>query len=142
MRRAGQKRIAVRPATSVTPTAINGRHVVVAELDFHDGPAPAAPFLEDEAREPSDGTFAANGSVKEQNRADRHQQLQVAIRQRIESRLPGRVRDLVVRVFADTVLLEGQCATYYSKQLAQHAAMGVLEEGEHLKNSIVVNVAR
>jgi hypothetical protein len=46
-----------------------------------------------------------------------------------------------VHVAADTVLLEGQCATYYTKQIAQHAAMGVLEN-EHLENAIVVAVAQ
>jgi hypothetical protein len=37
------------------------------------------------------------------------------------------------------VVLEGQCATYYTKQLAQHAALGVLED-EHLENAIAVTV--
>jgi hypothetical protein len=46
---------------------------------------------------------------------------------------------LNVRVLADLVILEGQCATYYTKQLAQHAAMGVLED-EQLDNAIVVRV--
>jgi hypothetical protein len=67
--------------------------------------------------------------------------LAAIIRQRIESRLQGRVRNLVVRARGDVVTLEGQCATYYTKQLAQHTAMGVLDD-EHLENSIVVNVPR
>lgn len=67
--------------------------------------------------------------------------LAAAIKQRIESRLPGRVRNLAVRVHADTVVLEGQCATYYTKQIAQHAALGILED-EHLENAIVVAVGR
>jgi len=36
-------------------------------------------------------------------------------------------------------VLEGECSTYYSKQLAQHAALGVLED-EPLENTIVVVV--
>ena len=68
-----------------------------------------------------------------------HRAREITIRQRIESRLPGRVRNLCVRSFDALVILEGQCATYYTKQLAQHAAMGVLEE-EHLENAIVVQV--
>jgi hypothetical protein len=73
--------------------------------------------------------------------AETNRRLALAIRQRIESRLPGRVRNLAVRVQADSVVLEGQCATYYTKQLAQHAALGVLEH-EHLENAIVVSVGR
>jgi hypothetical protein len=46
-----------------------------------------------------------------------------------------------VRVFEGLVILEGQCATYYTKQLAQHAALGLLED-EQLENAIVVQVPR
>jgi len=70
---------------------------------------------------------------------ERHRALAIAIHQRIESRLFGRVKNLRVRAFSGTVILEGECATYYTKQLAQHAAMGILED-EHLENSIVVSV--
>ncbi len=34
-----------------------------------------------------------------------------------------RVRGLKIRVFEKTIMLEGRCATFYCKQLAQHAAM-------------------
>ncbi len=70
-------------------------------------------------------------------RTERRRHLAVAIRQRIESRLGGRVRELAIRVRGDTIILEGTCATFYTKQLAQHAALGVLEN-EHLENAIVV----
>lgn len=70
-------------------------------------------------------------------RAERHRHLAIAIRQRIESRLAGRVHDLAIRVRDNTVVLEGRCATFYTKQLAQHAALGVLED-ERLENDIVV----
>jgi hypothetical protein len=63
------------------------------------------------------------------------------IQQRIEARLPGRVRNLAVKIGADFVVLEGECSTYYTKQLAQHAALGVLED-EHLENAIVVTIGR
>lgn len=65
--------------------------------------------------------------------------LEVAIEERIRSRLQGRVRNLSVKIQANVVTLHGQCATFYTKQLAQHAAMGVLED-EHLENAIVVCV--
>jgi osmotically-inducible protein OsmY len=68
-----------------------------------------------------------------------YRSLAIAIHQRIESRLLGRVKNLRVRASDGVVILEGQCATYYTKQLAQHTAMAVLED-EHLENSIVVSV--
>ena len=63
------------------------------------------------------------------------------IRRRIESRLPGRVRQLKVRATGTRIVLEGQCSTYYTKQLAQHAALGILED-EQLTNAIEVRVPR
>jgi hypothetical protein len=79
------------------------------------------------------GTLAVRGA--------KHEALEIVIRKRIESRLPGRVRNLLVRASGDSVVLEGQCATFYTKQIAQHAAMGVLDD-EHLENAIVVNGAQ
>jgi hypothetical protein len=73
--------------------------------------------------------------------SERLQRLARLIEQRIEVRLPGRVRHLSVRVSTDFVVLEGECSTYYTKQLAQHAALGVLED-EHLENAIVVTIGR
>jgi hypothetical protein len=72
---------------------------------------------------------------------ERLERLAKLIEQRIETRLPGRVRHLSVRVSADFIMLEGECSTYYTKQLAQHAALGVLED-EHLENAIVVTIGR
>jgi hypothetical protein len=85
------------------------------------------------------GTFAESCTAKADRSGERHRQLAIAIRQRIETRLAGRIRDLAVRIKGDTIVLEGSCATYYTKQLAQHAALGVLED-EHLENAIVVHV--
>jgi hypothetical protein len=73
------------------------------------------------------------------NRPASQPTLEDAIRARIEARLHGRVRNLKVRAGTDFVVLEGQCSTYYTKQLAQHAAMGILED-EQLENAIVVLV--
>jgi hypothetical protein len=74
-----------------------------------------------------------------ERRAERHRHLALAIRQRIESRLGGRIHNLTICVRGETVVLEGRCATYYTKQLAQHAALGVLED-EQLDNAIVVTM--
>lgn len=66
--------------------------------------------------------------------------LATRIRSRIEQRLGDRIRDLTVSVEDHRVELGGQCSTYYSKQLAQHAALGVLED-ELLSNIIQVGVS-
>ena len=47
------------------------------------------------------------------------------------------VRNLSVEVSRDGVLLRGCCTTYYCKQLAQHAAMG-MPGGDRVTNSIEV----
>ena len=60
---------------------------------------------------------------------------------RLESRLPGRVRQLTVYTTDNAVVLTGECSTFYTKQLAQHIAMGVLEY-EQLINNIDVRVAK
>lgn len=60
------------------------------------------------------------------------------VRQRIQSRLGERIRKLQVTCHADKVSLRGECTTYYSKQLAQVAALGVLED-ETLDNAITVS---
>src|SRR5215213_7199075 len=88
---------------------------------------------------PSVKAIARTSSDQTDDPDAHHRALASAIHQRIVSRLLGRVRNLRVRAFDGVVILEGQCATYYTKQLAQHAAMGILED-EHLENSIVVSV--
>jgi len=60
---------------------------------------------------------------------------------RIESRLPGRIRQLAVDTTENAVILTGECSTFYTKQVAQHAAMGVLEY-EQLINNIEVRTVK
>jgi len=126
MRSAGQKRsVPVRALPAAAPAntlnAIAVADSIVGELL------------------PSADTLTGTGSQDSETHGARRQALEIAIFQRIESRLPGRVRNLIVRVFDGVVILEGQCATFYTKQLAQHTAMAVLED-EHLENAIVVGV--
>jgi hypothetical protein len=83
--------------------------------------------------------FADSQEVTADERTERRRQLAITIRQRIDTRLAGRVRDLAVRIQGDTIVLEGRCVTYHTKQLAQHAALGVLED-EQLENAIVVTM--
>jgi len=70
-----------------------------------------------------------------------NEQLAARILARIESRLPCRIRQLTVYATDNAVVLAGQCSTYYTKQIAQHAAMGVLEY-ERLINNIDVAPAK
>lgn len=69
------------------------------------------------------------------------EQLAARILERIEGRLPCRIRQLTVFASDNTVVLSGQCCTYYTKQIAQHAAMGALEY-ERLINNIDVQPAK
>ena len=69
----------------------------------------------------------------------RRDELAALISQRIESRLGGRIRNLRVTLEGDVIVLAGTCTTYYSKQLAQHAALGVIED-EPLENRILVTL--
>ena len=142
MRRAGQQGTVSRLTTSVTPpVGESTRGSGIVELEIRTASTSLVEPTATEAADSPHGVFLADDSMETNNRAVRRGQLLIAIRKRIESRLHGRVRNLVVRTFGDTVVLEGQCATYYTKQLAQHAALGILED-EHLENSIVVNVPR
>jgi hypothetical protein len=45
----------------------------------------------------------------------------------VQSRLPGRVRDLKVRIEPDCFVLCGVSSSYYVKQVAQHLAMTALD---------------
>jgi len=127
MRRAGQKRSAFVRAIPATPPVNVLNAVAIAE-------APA----DDELMSGREA-ITPIGHVDSEDRESRERTLEVAIRQRIESRLLGRVRKLCVRVFDGVVILNGECSTYYTKQLAQHAAMAIIED-EHLENAIVVSV--
>ena len=69
------------------------------------------------------------------------EQLAGRILERIESRLPCRIRHLTVYATENAVVLAGECSTYYTKQIAQHAAMGALEY-ERLINNIDVRTSK
>jgi hypothetical protein len=45
----------------------------------------------------------------------------------VQSRLPGRIRDLKVRIEDDQFVLSGVSTSYYVKQVAQHVAMNALD---------------
>lgn len=133
MRRAGHERpLSLRvaaPPLAAPPTSakLDGIAIVAAMADDEPG-IDAGPL----AAPPASETI-----LRVVGRPD----LEIAIRQRIESRLPGRIRNLSIRVIENVVILEGQCSTYYTKQLAQHAAMGVIDD-EQLENAIIVGTPK
>jgi hypothetical protein len=122
MHRVGHKRSVTVRANPLSPGDVSQAIVTVRLLD--------------ESSQTATGAELPLRTVPAKNGA-RQQALECAIRQRIETRLAGRVRNLGVSVRAGLVVLEGECNTFYTKQLAQHAAMGILED-EHLENAIVV----
>ncbi|TWT86256.1 hypothetical protein Mal64_37960 [Pseudobythopirellula maris] len=61
------------------------------------------------------------------------------IQQRIAKRLGCRIRQLVVKQRGKSVRIEGECSTYYTKQLAQHAALGAIDD-ENLVNALEVAI--
>ncbi len=91
------------------------------------------------ARSSPTSIFSAEPDLPEIDADD--EQLAACILARIEARLPCRIRQLAVYATGNAVVLVGQCSTYYTKQIAQHAAMGVLEY-EHLTNNIDVCPAK
>jgi len=141
MRRAGQEHIAPVRTALAAPPAESSRASGSSKREREAAGPPGGTL-----QPPSTEILLSPGGVAISDSAacvdpssDRGRRLAVAIRQRIESRLGGRIHDLAVRVSDNTIVLEGRCATYYSKQLAQHAALGVIED-EHLENAIVVAV--
>ncbi len=122
MQRAGHPHSLAVKLDSVAPSQTSP----MSQVRLYEEPAPAE----------SVNANAASGEALS-HFARRRQLLESAVDERIRTRLGQRVRNLHVRVEDDVVLIEGECATYYTKQLAQHAAMGVLED-EHLENAIVV----
>jgi hypothetical protein len=135
MRSAGHQTIAAAGVVLSPPTG-------TAPRDASSSPTAMAAGPETHVLLTPAGTFINGSIIAPDHRTDRQRHLAVVIRQRIESRLMGRVRDLSVRFVGSTVVLEGRCATYYTKQLAQHAALAVLDDDEHLENEIVVSVPR
>ena len=65
------------------------------------------------------------------------EQLAASIELAVQQETSHGVRDLTVEVSREGVRLTGHCTTYYCKQLAQHAAMGI-PGSNHLTNSIEV----
>ena len=66
------------------------------------------------------------------------EELAASIERAVQRETAYGVHDLTVEVNSQGILLRGHCETYYCKQLAQHAAMGI-PGGDRLVNSIEVS---
>lgn len=71
----------------------------------------------------------------------RSEKLAVRIAHVVAHRTAGSVQNLRVEVRRDGVFLDGQCPSYYAKQLAQQAAMDLADE-KQLTNRIEVVATR
>lgn len=59
------------------------------------------------------------------------------IRQTVENRTSGRIRELSISVDGTRLIISGRTSTYYSKQLATHAALDVAQQLV-IQNDVVV----
>ena len=69
---------------------------------------------------------------------DEAEKLAASIERAVQRETGRGVADLTVEVGPQGVLLKGRCTTFYTKQLAQHAAMGI-SGGDRLINGIEVS---
>jgi len=67
----------------------------------------------------------ATAAAEQAKLAARLERLAARIDLAIRRQAAGKIRDLKIEVTEESVVLSGACRTYYSKQLAQHAAMSV-----------------
>ncbi len=68
---------------------------------------------------------------------DGHPEMAETIRTRIQARTHGQVRELVIELDDEEVVIQGRARTHYAKQLAQHGAMDFLAR-HRVINRIVV----
>jgi hypothetical protein len=65
------------------------------------------------------------------------EELAASIERAVQRETGWGVAGLVVEISHEGICLKGRCSTYYTKQLAQHAAMSI-PGGDRLVNSIEV----
>ncbi|HVX10784.1 MAG TPA: BON domain-containing protein [Pirellulales bacterium] len=82
----------------------------------------------------TEGEPSREHEARDEVRGDR---LAVRIARVVKRRTAGSVQNLRVEVRRDGVYLDGQCETFYTKQLAQQAAMDLADE-KPLTNRIEV----
>ncbi|MGE0607923.1 MAG: BON domain-containing protein [Pirellulales bacterium] len=59
---------------------------------------------------------------------DDQEKLAARIERLVRRQTNDKVRELRVVVLSERIILSGRCGTFYSKQLAQHAAMTLADE--------------
>ncbi len=94
------------------------------------------PYSEADAASRAVGASLPDGSPLPETLAEA-EELAASIEEAVQQETGRGVRDLSVEVNPEGVRLTGRCETYYCKQLAQHAAMGV-PGADHLINAIKV----
>ena len=69
-----------------------------------------------------------------------YDKLAASLERLIHCRIPGAIRDLRIEVGINEIWLRGHCATFFSKQTAQRAVMGVISDLSrlNLRNDIEV----
>lgn len=96
---------------------------------------------DEESAGPSNDSVPVTGGGRNAQKKPDPRALSELITQRIRSRTSDRIRDLEVISEDGRIVIRGRCATFYTKQLAQHAAMGVIED-EVVVNEISVGALR
>jgi osmotically-inducible protein OsmY len=81
--------------------------------------------------------FSGVSRTRQADAPSEAKRLAADIERAIRVRTGRTIHDLQVTVTKDCILLTGNCSTYYTKQLAQHAAMTLLVN-EKLTNDIEV----
>jgi hypothetical protein len=78
--------------------------------------------------EPAESPPPRSGNRTTQARVDAQlRRVAADIVRSVQSRLPGRIRDLKVRYENEQFVLSGVSTSYYVKQVAQHVAMNALD---------------
>jgi osmotically-inducible protein OsmY len=95
---------------------------------------PAAVYPQAQHQQQHPNPRLAAGEPTDEARSER---LAARIARVVKRRTAGSVQNLRVEVRRDGVFLDGQCACFYTKQLAQQAAMGLADE-KQLTNRIEV----
>ncbi|MBI1345702.1 hypothetical protein GC163_05375 [bacterium] len=77
-------------------------------------------------------TATAPTSIRESDPAEE-------VRQLVEMRTGGRIQELQVAVEGQRLIISGRTGTYYSKQLATHAALDVTQQLV-IQNDVIVGI--
>ena len=97
----------------------SSREIALGSAAHRETDASSRPHVDDRAK-PGEGRSNSRPDV-------RLRRIAAEIIRSVQARLPGRVRDLAVRIEQDQFVLSGVATSYYVKQVAQHVAMNALD---------------